>query len=80
MNKQNAIFAIILVAALLGITVSNSLMTTVLAQTQPGVTTTLFCINLPNGQSKTIVIPLQAALVLEKQGIGFPRPCESTIR
>ena len=80
MNKQKAIFAIMLTAALVGITVSNSLMTTVSAQTQPDVTTTLFCINLPNGQSKTIVIPLQAALVLEKQGIGFARPCESTIR
>jgi hypothetical protein len=77
MNKLKAIFAIILVAALLGITMSNSLMTTVLAQTQPSVTTTLFCINVPNGLSKTIVMPLQAALALEKQGIGFP--CE-TIR
>lgn len=73
-----AIVASLFVVQLIG---SNGLVRSALAQMQSNEPRTiLFCITLPNGQSKTISIPLQAASVLEKLGIGFPRPCESLIR
>jgi hypothetical protein len=83
MARKTILSIVAMVAGLLvvGMTDLNGLVRSASAQMQSNEPTTiLFCITLPNGQSKTISIPLQAALALEKRGIGFSRPCQSIIR